>query len=252
MGRLRPDGSELHFSLASLIVWCPICPLHPRYGEGATAPRSYLLGRKFDRMPLMMLPTLFRPCLEHGMLRIPSKPPKEPLELWGCEGRQQGRGKEGSRRAGGRGVRSGPRLGLAPGSRQRSFACSAYRGVRWSWALAGLPLPGAPAPSSRHSGRRHRRSARRPRTRMSDEHDQHPRRCHTTHSMTSLGRRAWRGSLWAWGLRGQGRSEPSSRSTVGGGRHSRTLRCSFSNLPLLVTLRPPTFQAFQCSRGRAV
>lgn len=55
------------------------------YGADTTVPWTYWLGEKVFKVT-MPFPTLFRPLLTHGMLRVPSKAPKEPLELWGCEG----------------------------------------------------------------------------------------------------------------------------------------------------------------------
>lgn len=54
------------------------------YGQGASAPLSYRLGQKLHVFQMLVL--FCRPLLTHGMLRVPSKAPKEPLELWGCEG----------------------------------------------------------------------------------------------------------------------------------------------------------------------
>jgi len=55
------------------------------YGAAAKPPLSYRLGQRLCSTPLFFLPSLCRPLTTHGMLRVPSKAPKEPLELWGCE-----------------------------------------------------------------------------------------------------------------------------------------------------------------------
>jgi len=55
------------------------------YGAGCTPPLSYRIGLKLQFMPLMMVPLLFRPLPSHGTLRVSSKGPEKPLELWGCE-----------------------------------------------------------------------------------------------------------------------------------------------------------------------
>mmetsp|Transcript_43428 Transcript_43428/g.93030 ORF Transcript_43428/g.93030 Transcript_43428/m.93030 type:complete len:310 (+) Transcript_43428:161-1090(+) len=59
--------------------------LWKNYGDKATPDLAYKLGRLLDFMPYMMLPTLFRPKLSHGLLRVPSKAPAQPLELWSFE-----------------------------------------------------------------------------------------------------------------------------------------------------------------------
>lgn len=54
------------------------------YGDKAQPPLGYKLFRK---MPITgFIRSIFRPLNEQGMLRIPSKAPKEPLILWGYEG----------------------------------------------------------------------------------------------------------------------------------------------------------------------
>jgi len=56
------------------------------YGDKATAPWNYKIGRSLDGfMPLFMLPIVLRlrPC--YGMAKVPSKAPSKPLVLWGHE-----------------------------------------------------------------------------------------------------------------------------------------------------------------------
>jgi len=56
------------------------------YGADAKPDLGYRLGRLLDFEPYMMLPLFLRPMLSHGMLRVPSKAPSQPLELWSFEG----------------------------------------------------------------------------------------------------------------------------------------------------------------------
>lgn len=56
------------------------------YGQNAKPPLTYKIGQMLDNTPAFMLPALCRPMTTHGTLRVPSKLPKEPLVLWGCEG----------------------------------------------------------------------------------------------------------------------------------------------------------------------
>jgi len=56
------------------------------YGVGATPTRSYTLGQRLCSTPFFFLPLVLRPLTTHGQLRVPSKNPKELLELWGFEG----------------------------------------------------------------------------------------------------------------------------------------------------------------------
>ena len=63
-----------------------VAHLWQHYGERATKPRTYALGLVLNRPPFFFLPSLTRTLMHHGMLRIPSKPPAQPLELWSFEG----------------------------------------------------------------------------------------------------------------------------------------------------------------------
>jgi len=56
------------------------------YGDKAEKPMTYKMGQWLDRTPLFMLPMMCRPLLSQGILRVGSKAPETPLELWGCEG----------------------------------------------------------------------------------------------------------------------------------------------------------------------
>jgi len=63
-----------------------IAHLWAKYGDKATAPWNYKIGRYLDGfMPLFMLPNLLRlrPC--YGQVKVPSKSPAKPLVLWGHE-----------------------------------------------------------------------------------------------------------------------------------------------------------------------
>ncbi|CAK9043882.1 Uncharacterized protein SCF082_LOCUS29041 [Durusdinium trenchii] len=55
------------------------------YGAQAEVPWTYWLGEKLFVKPLIFFPTLLRPLVTHGLLRVPSVAPESPLELWGCE-----------------------------------------------------------------------------------------------------------------------------------------------------------------------
>lgn len=55
------------------------------YGAAASKPISYRIGLKMNKPPLFFLPALTRTLMHHGMLRIPSATPTQPLELWGFE-----------------------------------------------------------------------------------------------------------------------------------------------------------------------
>jgi len=60
--------------------------LWKHYGAKASKPLTYTLGLRLNRPPLFFLPALTRTLMHHGMLRIPSKAPRQPLELWSFEG----------------------------------------------------------------------------------------------------------------------------------------------------------------------
>jgi len=55
------------------------------YGAKATPPLTYKLGDVLTKTPFFLIPNILRPSTVHGVLRVPSRTPKQPLELWGCE-----------------------------------------------------------------------------------------------------------------------------------------------------------------------
>merc|ERR1711924_391733 len=63
-----------------------IAHLWQRYGNKATAPVNYRLGRFMDGVSILFfLPSLLRLRVSHGMLRTPSRVPAKPLLLYGFE-----------------------------------------------------------------------------------------------------------------------------------------------------------------------
>lgn len=59
------------------------------YGHAATPHWTYRWGRLLEKhVPALSMyaPAMLRPSMKHGMLRVPSRAPDQPLVLWGFEG----------------------------------------------------------------------------------------------------------------------------------------------------------------------
>jgi glutathione S-transferase len=55
------------------------------YGNAAKPPLTYTIAQALNKTPLLLVTGLCRPLTSHGILRVPSKAPAQPLELWGHE-----------------------------------------------------------------------------------------------------------------------------------------------------------------------
>jgi glutathione S-transferase len=62
-----------------------VAHLWSRYGDKATPPLNYRIGRFLDKTPAFILPSFFRLHPRHGIMRRPSRAPAKPLILHGFE-----------------------------------------------------------------------------------------------------------------------------------------------------------------------